>query len=144
MTTVYNQGLDIIGDWDTFVSFTALLLDDSGYVVDPDEDFIDLGGGTGIVAYETTVVGYTRQTVTTPTRTVDDALNRITYDCADFAFGSLTAGTNITAMVVFRDTGVDTTSIPIAYYPLGTVPTSGAAFPVIVNASGLLYTNQGA
>lgn len=139
-TTVYNQGLDELRDFTTD-TFQALLLNDAGYVVDKDHDYVaDLTPGTNEIAG----AGYSRQTLSTKTRTVDDANDRITYDCDDFDFGGIVVGETVTAMVVYRFVTNDADSILIAHYSLGTIATTGLPFPVLVNASGLLYTDQGA
>lgn len=139
-TTLYNRGLDELRNF-TSDTFEALLINDAGYVPNPDHDYVaDLTPGTNEIAG----AGYSRQTLGTKTRTIDDGADRIVYDCADFDFGTIAAGENVTAMVVYRFVTNDADSILIAYYPLGTIATTGLSFPVIVNASGLLYTDQGA
>lgn len=139
-TTVYNRGLDELRDF-TSDTFMALLLNDAGYVPNKDHDFVaDLTPGTNEIAG----AGYSRQTLATKTRTIDDTNDRITYDCDDLDFGTIAAGENVEAMVVYRFVTNDADSILIAYYPLGTIATTGLAFPVVVSASGLLYVDQGA
>lgn len=139
-TTVYNRGLDELRAFTTD-TFEALLLNDAGYVPDKDHDYVaDLTPGTN----EISGAGYTRQTLGGKTRTIDDALNRITYDCSDLGFGSIAAGENVEAVVVYRLVTNDADSILIAYYPLGLIATTGLPFPVIISSAGLIYTDQGA
>lgn len=139
-TTVYNAGLDELRNFAS-VTFEALLLNDAGYVPDPDDVFVaDLTPAANEIAG----AGYSRQALAGKSRTVDNALDRITYDCGDFDFGNIAAGENVTGMVVYRFVTNDADSILIAHYPLGTIATTGLAFPVLVSAAGLLYTDQGA
>ncbi len=139
-TTLYNRGLDELRNF-TSDTFEALLINDAGYVPNPDHDYVaDLTPGTNEIAG----AGYSRQALGTKTRTIDDTNNRITYDCADLDFGSIVAGENVTGMVVYRLVTNDADSILIAHYPLGTVATTGLPFPVVISASGLLYVDQGA
>lgn len=66
----YNQGLDLLSDWTTG-DFRWLLL--TGGSFNADDNFVaDVLDG-----FEVTVVGYTRELVSTPTRTVNDTSNRI-------------------------------------------------------------------
>lgn len=140
-TVVYNAGLDLLGggDWTTG-TFRFLLLNDAGYVPNPDDDFVStLVPGTN----EISVAGYSRQTAAGKTRTVSDSLDRITYDCTDPNFGTLTAGENVAAMVLFKFVTVDADSPLIVYYPIGPVATAGVPFPVSLPTNGVAYTQQG-
>jgi hypothetical protein len=134
---LYNRGLDV---WSTFTSDTvrALLLK-TGYTPNVDHDFV---ADLTVASYEITVAGYSRQTLGTKTRTIDDTNNRITYDCADPAFGTLTAGETVVAMVVYKFVTNDADSILLGYYDLVDTATAGLAFTVELSSSGLCYLDQ--
>jgi len=138
-TTVYNQGLDELRNF-TSVSFKALLLKGAGYVVNRDHDFV---AALTPAANEVAGAGYARQSLATKTRVIDDALDRITYDCVDLDFGSIAVGETVTGVVVFRFVTNDADSVLIGYYPIGSVPTNGNPFLVSIDPTGLLYTVQG-
>jgi len=135
-TTVFNNGLDQLQDWttDTF----GFLLVDNVYVVDPDDVYV-----AAAAADELSGVGYARYAVATPTRTVDNALDRITYDCEDPDFGTIAIGETADAMILYRLVTNDADSPMIAYYPLGGVATTGLSFIVAIALAGIAYTEQG-
>lgn len=136
---LYNRGLDEFKTWTTD-TFRFLLLK-TGYTFNKDHDFVaDLTPAS----FEITVAGYSRQTAGTKTRTIDDTNDRITYDCADPAFGTLTAGETVVAMVLYRFVTNDADSILIGYYDIADSATNGAAFTVVMGANGAAYVDQGA
>lgn len=136
----YNRGLDELAAWASG-TYRFLLLKGAGYIPDRDHDFVsELTPGSN----EVTVAGYSRQTAGTKVRAVDYSSNRITYKCADPAFGVLAAGETVSGMVLYRFVTNDADSILIGYFDLVDTPTSGAAFPVVLNAVGVAYVNQGA
>lgn len=133
----YNRGLDELATWTTG-TFKFLLLKGSGYTFNKDHDFVaDLTPGSN----EVTVAGYSRQTAGTKTRTIDDTNDRITYDCADPSFGTLTAGETVSAMVLYREVTNDADSILVGYYDLVDTPTAGAPFPVTIGTNGVAYVD---
>lgn len=137
---VYNRGLDEMATF-TSNSFKVLLLKGSGYTFNKDHDFVaDLTPASNEIAGS----GYSRQTLASKTRTIDDTNDRITYDAADPAFGSIVTGETVSAMVLYRFVTNDSDSILVAYYDLPDTPTDGNPFTVILGSSGLLYNDQGA
>lgn len=136
----YNRGLDEFAAWTTS-TYKFLLLKGSGYTVNKDHDFVsDVTPGSN----ETALSGYGRQTAGSKTRTIDDSNDRITYDCADPAFGSIAAGDTISGMVLFRFVTNDADSILVGYYDIADTATNGTAFTVTINANGVAYIDQGA
>jgi hypothetical protein len=139
-TTVFNRGLDVLNPW-TSGTFRALLLQGAIYVPNKDDDYV----ATAVAAAAEVVgAGYTRQVLAGKTRTIDDTLDRITYDCSDFGFGNIAAGENVDSLVLYLFVTNDADSILIAHYTLGTIATTGNAFPVVVGSAGMIYTDQGA
>lgn len=138
----YNRGLDEMGggQWASG-TWKALLLKGAGYTVNKDHDFV---ADVTPASNETALSGYARVTLGSKTRTIDDTNDRITYDCADPAFGSIAAGDTITAMVVYRFVTNDSDSILFGYYDLADTGTNGTAFTPVLSASGIAYVDQGA
>lgn len=133
----YNRGLDELAAFGTS-TYKFLLLKGSGYTFNKDHDFVsDLTPGSNEVAGS----GYARVTAASKTRTIDDSNDRITYDAADPAFGSIVAGETVSAMVLFRFVTNDADSILIAYYDLTDTATNGTAFTVTLGANGVLYVD---
>lgn len=135
----YNRGLDELSTW-TSNTFKFLLLKGSGYTPNKDHDYVaDLTPASN----EITVAGYTRQTAATKTRTIDDTNDRITYDCDDPSFGTLTAGETISAMVLYRFVTNDADSILVAYCDLADTATGSASpFVVTINTAGIAYVDS--
>lgn len=139
---IYNRGLDEPGggQWASG-TWKFLLLKGAGYTFNKDHDFVsDLTPASN----ETALSGYARVTAGSKTRTIDDTNDRITYDCADPAFGSIAAGDTITAMVLFRFVTNDADSILTGYFDLPDTATNGTAFTPVLGANGVLYADQGA
>lgn len=135
---IFNRGLDELAAF-TGSTYKFLLLKGSGYTFNKDHDFVsDLTVGSN----EVTVAGYSRQTAGTKSRTIDDTNDRITYDCADPAFGTLTAGETVSAMVLFRFVTNDSDSILIGYYDLTDTATNGTTFTVVIGANGVMYVDS--
>lgn len=140
--TLYTRGADEPGggQWASG-TWEFLLLKGSGYTVNKDHDFVaDLTPASN----ECALSGYTRQTAGSKTRTIDDTNDRITYGCANPAFGSIAAGDTISAMVLFRFVTNDSDSILGIYYDITDTVTNGTPFTVTMNASGAFYIDQGA
>ena len=94
-----------------------------------------------------------RSSTYTPNQTTDDFYNDVTtpvstsaalsmtvsganVDCTDFSFTAVSAGAAIDLMVLYKDTGVSTTSRVAAKYDVSVTP-NGADIDVVVHASGL-------
>ena len=135
---VYNAGLDELRDFTTD-TIRALLVT-SSYTPNKDHDFVSTPA-----ANELSGVGYSRPTLASKSRTVDDANDRITYDCVDPSFGTIAIGETARYMIVYKFVTNDADSILLACFDLGAsgVATNGADFTVLVSSSGLLYHTQG-
>lgn len=151
-TFLFNAGIaQLMQGLDLSTDTLKLMLLDNTYIPTQGDDFIDLGGGTGIVAAEIDVTNYTPGFASADRKTlgdgnkvfdVNDTTNRVTFDySADFVFTSLGAGATIHAAVLYLHTGAaDTDCIPIAYLELTSdIPTNGSSVTITVNASGFFY-----
>lgn len=135
-TTVYNSGLDAISGWTT--DDFGFLLVDSGYIPDVDHVFVSTAA-----TFELAGTNYTRQPVTGPTRTVDNTLDRIVYNCDDLDFGDIVVGEVADAMILYKFVTDDSDSILVAHYTLGGIATTGTAFFVAIGTAGAIFLRQG-
>jgi len=121
----------------------ALLTDDirvmlitSAYTPNANDDFIS----DGARAAELSGAGYTANGEALASKTIveDDPNNRAEFDSADNTFTGIDAGT-AAAAVIYKNTGVDTTSTLIAYIDSGGFPivTNGGDLTITWNAEGI-------
>lgn len=113
------------------------MLVQSSYTPNKDHNFV-----SDVVASEISVSGYSRQTLASKTLTEDDTNDRVVYDAADPAFGSLAAGQTIGGVVIFKDTGADGTSPLIFFNDTADTATNGNTVTFQIDAAGLGYTQQ--
>jgi hypothetical protein len=107
----------------------------SAYTFNADTDFIDAGGASDIV--DARVQGTTDITLTSKTITTDDTNDRATFDAADPTFAAGTATENAEQFVIYKDTGVATTSIPIYQGTFTATPTNGIAITINFHTNGI-------
>lgn len=140
----YNRGkasvMDGTLDFDTHT--VKVMLVDSGYTFNADDDYVSSGAGTP-GGEELTGTGYTagfggagRKTIGSPTVTADDTNDRAVFDGADISWTAINAGT-AKAMILIREITNDAASILIAY--IDTVA-SGATFPITTNGGDVNIT----
>lgn len=113
----------------------------SGYSPNRDNHFIDDGGANDPVDHEITVGGYVRQTLASKTVAVNDTSDRVEADAADSTFTSLAAGETISTAVIFKDTGVATTSTMLCQLDPADLPTNGSSVAVQYASTGILNFN---
>lgn len=114
-----------------------------------------LTGAANTIDFDTDTIKATlvRSSTYTPSQANDDFYNDVTtpvaasgalsmtvtgagVDCTDFSFTAVAGGAAIDLMVLWKDTGVSTTSRVAAKYDISVTP-NGADIDVVVNASGL-------
>ena len=135
----YNAGLDGLAEWGSGTYQWALLT--AGAFDADDSTVADVLAG----ATEVTVSGYARQAVDTPVRTVDDAIDRIVYECIDPDFGALGAGQTVTAVVLIQVVTNDADSVPIGWSDITPTATDALSPFVVRVADGTVaYIDQGA
>lgn len=111
-TNVYNAGLDLLRILVSAASDFEWMLFEDSYTFSADHALVtaDLAPAT----HELVAVGYARDTtVASPTRTVDNTNDRITYDCADLTFGTVAAGTAAEYAILIYSPSGDATAIPV-------------------------------
>lgn len=132
---VYNKAKQEIGngtlDLDTSSIKATLVL--ATYVFDPDLTFIDDGTANDIASHE--AAGVTRQTLSGRSVSVDNTNDFAYLSASDLDF-PVNTGQSIGGVVIYRDTGSDATSVPIAFYAQ-THTTTGADVSVAFAAAAL-------
>ena len=113
-TLMYNRGLKELQDGtiDFLNDTIKVMAVGSGYTPNKDHDFIDMGGANDPV--DARISGTTDQTLAGKAITEDDTNDRAVYDANDIAYTAVTTGQTITHLLVYKSTGVDTTSVLIA------------------------------
>ena len=136
---IYNTGLDALADWTTD-TYQWILLTAGAFDRDHPTVTDVLGSAT-----EATVTGYARVAASTKVRSVDDALDQVTYTAADPDFGTLDPGETVTAVVLVRVVTDDTDSIPIAWSDI-TATDTDALDPFVINITDgvVAYMDQAA
>lgn len=137
-SVLYNAGMDETRDFQSD-TFKALLVS-SSYTPNKDHVYV-----SDVSANELVGAGYARVTLSSKTRTVNNTTDRIVYDIADLAFGSIDTGEYARYVIIFKFVTNDADSIVISCHDMGgSIPTNGTAFGVAVDAAGLFYSTQGA
>lgn len=121
---IANGGIDLLTDT------LKVVLVDATYVANADQAAVDDGTADDIASHEITVSGYARQTLGSKVIDKDTANDFAYLDAADAVFAALALGQTIGGAVLIKDTGLDTTSIPINYYETPDTPTNGADMTV--------------
>jgi len=148
---VYNEAAYRLADQNLnleTLTLKLMLVNDS-YVADRDDQFVDEGGTHDAVDAEiTAVTNYVRKELTSGKAWAKDTTNDMAwFDAEDpTTWTSLGGASNdtIEAVILIYDTGVDTTSLLIAYYdttsgsPSLPYTTTGGNFSVNINAQGLI------
>lgn len=131
MDFVFDAALDQWYDWDT--TPVQWLLLNGNYTPDRSGQV----WVSDVVAWEVAVSNYARQAGTGQTRTVDTALHRIVYDCADPTFGGLdTSAPGISALCLAKTGADDASSLLLAIYgvSVGTGP-----FKALISPNGAYW-----
>ena len=124
------------GDFNGASLDLRLLLVKSGYVYNPDHQFVsDLTPGSN----ELSGTGYSRKTLTGKATSQDNTNDRAELDCDDVTFTGINAGTAIAAVVFVQVTN-DSDSWLVGYYDEGGFPfaTNGGNLTLQVNSEGLV------
>lgn len=130
---VYNRGYFIVGTVDMTGTTFRLMLTNTGYVFNPDHNFVGSNTSSGSngepIAFEISVGGYARQTLAL-TAFEDDTNDFAGLDSPDKTFSALVAGQTVGGAVLYRystsggttgDTGQDL----VCFYDVTDTPTNG-------------------
>lgn len=125
-----------------------LLATATPFTYDPDVKLLDAGGANDITDAELNVTGYTRgfggagrKTLASKTIAVNDANNRIEWDCADITWTALGTGQTIAAAVICVELTNDAATAPIAYLDPTDTPTNGGNITIQIASNGWLNYN---
>lgn len=134
----YNEAKKRIlnGSIDLDTSTLKVMLVNSTYSADPDHAAVDDGSANDPQSHEISVSGYSRQTLASRVVAKDDSGDFGYLDADDVVFSALATGQTIGGAVLFFDSGLDTTSIPIAFYDLPDTPTNGSTVTIAWAAVG--------
>lgn len=142
---VFNRAKKEIADGtiDLLSDTLKIMLVDSGYSPDADDEFVNDGAaanelsGTG---YASGFAGAGRKTIGNKSIAADDANDRAEFDSTDDqTWSSIDAGT-AAAMVLYKHNTSDADSVVIAYIDTGGFPvvTNGGDLTIQWNAEGIL------
>lgn len=116
-------------DWDA--DTIKWLLVGTGYVHDPDVDFV-----SGVTANELSGTGYARKTLAATT-TLDDTNDKVIHDAPDQTYTGADFGT-VHGGIAYKEVTDDTDSVPIVYVELSSdVTTNGGDFTFQMPSGGL-------
>lgn len=142
MSLVYNlfKSLNAKGDLDLLNDNIRIMLVDSSYVANQDDDKVDAGGANDPIDAELSGAGYCRITLAGRTIVEDDANDRAEYDADDVTWPGLNAGTADAALIIKESAIGDTQSILIMQVNTGGFPitTNGGDLTIQFNAEGIL------
>jgi len=142
MSLVYNifKAKEANGELDLLTDLVRIMLVDSSYTPNADDNLLDVGGGNDPVDAELTGAGYCRITLAGKTVVEDDPNDRAEFDADDVTWPGLNAGTAARALL-FRESALgDTESILIASIDTGGFPivTNGGDITIQFNVEGIL------
>jgi hypothetical protein len=147
---IYNKaaGQILDGTLDVLTDTLKFMLVNSGYTADRDHDFVDDASGDEITAtnYTAGFGGAGRKTLAGKAVSVDNANDRVEFDCNDPQWTALGGATNDTvqAIIVIKEVTTDADSILIAHIDTSTgtpslpFTTNGGDLTLNINAEGLL------
>lgn len=109
---------------------------------DPDDPDLDTVTAviTASVSSECDFTNYSRKTVTGTTLTTDDANNRMEYTFSTLTYGAAGGATNnnIGGALLYHFDTDDDNSIPLAFWNLGTITTSGITVTIDSGSEGAI------
>jgi hypothetical protein len=135
---VFNRGYSVAQVFDMTNSTFRVMLVTTGYVFNPDHDFVNSNTSSGTngepKVFEISVGGYSRQNLTL-SRFEDDTNDFAGLDATDSTFASLAAGATVGGAVVYvysssgtlgaAATTGDSGQNLVGYYSLTATPTNG-------------------
>lgn len=131
--------LDLMGDT------IKVMLVDSTYTGDPDDQFVDDGTANDPASHEISVTGYTpgfggggRKTLAGKSIASDLTNDRAEFDANDVVWTGLGAGATIGAALLIKEVTNDGASIVIAKFDVTNTPTNGGDVTLAWNPEGLL------
>lgn len=116
---VYNRGKQCIMTMNVAAQDLRVMLVNSSYTFADTHNFVsDIGN-------EISVVGYSRQALTSITVTEDDANDFSYLDANDATFSALTTGQTVAGAILYIHNASDAAANIVAYYDVTDTPTNG-------------------
>lgn len=122
-----------------------VMLVDSTYTGNADDDFVDDGTANDPASHEISVTGYTpgfsgsgRKTLAGATMTTDDTNDVVVFDANDVTWTALGAGATIGAVILYKNGTSDTDSQLIAKFDPTNAATNGSDVTAQWSTSGLI------
>lgn len=115
--SIIDRSIDWLSDTIKAIALGA------AYTPDPDDQFLDAGGGTGMVASR--ITGTTDQTIGGKTIGKDTTNNFAYMDGNDVTYSAVPAGADVVRIGVYKDTGVATTSKILAVFDIADITPNG-------------------
>lgn len=146
-SNAYTSGVRemFVGNVDYLVDTIKVLLGIGSYTPNKDHDFLDEAGANDPTDHELNVTGYTRgfngagrKTLASKTITVDDANDRVEFDCADITWTALGAGQTIAWAIVVKEVTNDAATQMLCYLDVTDTPTNGSDITLQIGADGFL------
>ncbi len=123
-----------------------VMLVDSTYVGNADDDFVDDGGATDPESKEISVTGYVpgfgnsgRKALAGRTITTDDVNDRAEFNANDVTWSSLGSGATIGSIILYKKGASDALSQLIGKFDIADLATNGSDITAQWDAEGLLH-----
>lgn len=143
---IYNKAKTLLmnGQLNLLNDTIKVMLVNSSYAPDPDDDYV---GNSGVASAEVSGTGYVggyggsgRKILTNKVITEDDTNDRAYFDADDVTWAGINAGTIAAAVLIKEGVTDDNTSLLIAYIDQGGFPviTNGGDLTIQWNTDGIL------
>ena len=132
----YNIGLlRLLNGSTTFTTDTIKgLVVDNTYTFNVSHEYVD------DVTGEVSGTGYARFNLTS--KTVALSGNTVRFDCANVLLDSINTTNALAGVVIFEDTGVDSTSPVLGFFDVPETTTDGSNVTLVVSANGLFEVSN--
>ena len=127
----YNIGLlRLLNGSTTFTTDSVKgLIVDNTYTFNVSHEYVsDVSG-------EVSGTGYARFTLTG--KTVELSANTVRFDCANVLLDSVNTANALAGVVIFEDTGIDSTSAVLGFFDIPVTTTDGSNVTLVVSSNGL-------
>lgn len=121
-----------------------VMLVDSTYAPNPDDEFVDDGTANDPLSHEISVTGYTggfggggRKTITGSAVTADLTDDEAVWDANDITWTALGSGATIGGCVIIKEITDDTLSRVIAFLDTTNIATNGSNINLSWNSEGI-------
>lgn len=140
---MFNRGMyEIINQTTNWATDNIdVLLVDSAYAFDPDQNVVDDIG----VGAELSTANYVRKDLPAPTIAEDDTNDEVVLDAGNItwsALGPASGGPIVSGAVIFRNSGNDATSPLLAFLDFTNTQVNGGDFTVAWSSNGIIVSTS--